>query len=70
MRRGLVPEVEMPHLKAICLRAAAFRVLGMVVAIHVRLCGLMLIDVSDWNSNFKTFFLALLEPCFDKHDKN
>lgn len=29
----------MPHFKAICLSAAALRVLGMVLAIHDRLCG-------------------------------
>lgn len=41
MRIGLVPEIEMPHLKAIFLSAVALSVLGMLIAIHDRLCRSM-----------------------------
>lgn len=34
MRRDLVPEVDMPHLKAISCSALALSVLGIVIAIH------------------------------------
>ncbi len=35
MRRGFVPEIEMPHLNASCLSWASLMVVGRVSAIHV-----------------------------------
>lgn len=35
MRTGFVPEVEMPHFKAMCLRLVSLRVEGIVSAMHV-----------------------------------